>query len=294
MTILWVVALLVLVLNLPFGFWRAGVEKFGWRWFVAVHAPVPLVIGLRVWAGVGWGLSTVPVLVGGYFAGQFLGGRLRTWSRRRARNDASARATRVRWIPVAIVVVGLAVAPAYVRAYRVHGASEAPTFRVGDLIVVNKAAYDLRVPYTGMSLSAWSSPRAGDVVLLQMPDRPYVVFRRIVAGAGDVVEIRDSRLTVNGISASYEALDPEAFAGLAEENLIGSIVEIERGHGPPHPVTYTPGSCNRSTHGPVTVPPGHFFSLGDNRDHCRDSRYYGPLPREWIVGKVVGVLSQAG
>jgi len=75
---LWIVAALVLAVNLPFGFWRAGVEKFTLPWFVAVHAPVPLVIGLRLLAGLRWQISTLPLLVGAFFLGQFLGGKLRS------------------------------------------------------------------------------------------------------------------------------------------------------------------------------------------------------------------------
>lgn len=71
------VACATLVLNLPFGFWRAGVRKFSPAWFVAVHAPVPLIVMLRMAAGVNWRLSTFPVLVGAFFGGQFLGSRLR-------------------------------------------------------------------------------------------------------------------------------------------------------------------------------------------------------------------------
>jgi hypothetical protein len=80
---LWTVAIAVLLLNLPFGFWRAGVKRFTLPWFVAVHAPVPFVIGLRVLGGLGWRLSTVPVLVAAFVTGQFVGGRLRRfWDRR--------------------------------------------------------------------------------------------------------------------------------------------------------------------------------------------------------------------
>lgn len=75
---LWAVAALVLLLNVPFGFWRARVRKFSVPWFVAVHAPVPLVIGLRVVSGLGWQLATLPVLVGAFLAGQWIGGRLRS------------------------------------------------------------------------------------------------------------------------------------------------------------------------------------------------------------------------
>ncbi len=73
------VACMVLLMNLPFGFWRAGVRRFTLPWFLAVHAPVPLVVGLRVLAGLGWRLSTVPVLAIAFLAGQMLGGRLHQW-----------------------------------------------------------------------------------------------------------------------------------------------------------------------------------------------------------------------
>jgi len=77
MSRLLVVALGVFVVNVPFGFWRAGVRKLSARWFVAVHAPVPLVVAMRSAAGLGFKLATFPILVGAYFAGQFTGGKLR-------------------------------------------------------------------------------------------------------------------------------------------------------------------------------------------------------------------------
>jgi hypothetical protein len=72
------VAAATLVLNLPFGFWRAGVRKFSPAWFLAVHAPVPLIVGMRLAADLGWRLSTFPILIGAFFGGQFIGGRIRT------------------------------------------------------------------------------------------------------------------------------------------------------------------------------------------------------------------------
>ena len=80
---LWSVASAVLLLNLPFGFWRASVRKFSFPWIVAVHAPVPCVIALRLLSGLGWRLQTFPVMVGAFFAGQYLGGKLRGWWIRR-------------------------------------------------------------------------------------------------------------------------------------------------------------------------------------------------------------------
>jgi hypothetical protein len=78
---LWSVAGAIVVLNLPFGFWRAGTRKFTLPWFLAVHVPVPLAVGLRIAIGMGWRLATLPVFVGAFFAGQFLGGRLRRAAR---------------------------------------------------------------------------------------------------------------------------------------------------------------------------------------------------------------------
>ena len=79
-----VVAVAVFLVNLPFGFWRAGAARFSWRWFLAVHAPVPVVVGLRIASGLGWQLFTIPILLGAFFAGQLAGGRLHdTWARRR-------------------------------------------------------------------------------------------------------------------------------------------------------------------------------------------------------------------
>ncbi len=72
------VAVAVLTLNVPFGYWRAGCEKFSARWIIAVHAPVPMVLALRISSGLGWQLSTFPVMIAAYFAGQYLGGVLRS------------------------------------------------------------------------------------------------------------------------------------------------------------------------------------------------------------------------
>jgi hypothetical protein len=74
---LWTVALLVFLLNLPFGYWRASTKKFSRQWMLAIHLPVPLVVALRIWSGLGWKPLSFPVLIGAFFLGQFVGGRLR-------------------------------------------------------------------------------------------------------------------------------------------------------------------------------------------------------------------------
>jgi hypothetical protein len=78
------VALAILVLNLPFGWWREGTRKLSLPWFLAVHVPVPLAVGLRFASGLGFRLATLPLFVAAFFGGQFLGGRLRRRSARAA------------------------------------------------------------------------------------------------------------------------------------------------------------------------------------------------------------------
>jgi hypothetical protein len=73
---LWEVALAVLLLNIPFGFWRDGTKRFSLPWFLAVHLPVPMVVALRILSALGWRLITFPVLIGSFFLGQFLGGKV--------------------------------------------------------------------------------------------------------------------------------------------------------------------------------------------------------------------------
>ena len=80
------VASFVVLLNLPFGYWRANVQKFSFPWFLSVHTPVPFVITLRMLSGLGWQLATLPIMLAAYFGGQFVGGKLH--SLRAARNSA--------------------------------------------------------------------------------------------------------------------------------------------------------------------------------------------------------------
>jgi hypothetical protein len=82
------VAASVLALNLPFGFWRAGTRRFTGPWILAVHVPVPIVVGLRLLSGLGWHLATFPVLVGAFVTGQFVGGRIRRFADRVADEPA--------------------------------------------------------------------------------------------------------------------------------------------------------------------------------------------------------------
>ena len=81
---IWIIVLAVFVLNIPFGYWRASVRKLSAQWFFAVHVPVPIAIGLRLLAGLAWRWTTFPLFVGAFLGGQFVGGRLHRFQKRRA------------------------------------------------------------------------------------------------------------------------------------------------------------------------------------------------------------------
>ena len=80
------------------------------------------------------------------------------------------------------------------------------------------------------------------------------------------------------------------FADVDPRNKIGTVVELEHGAGPAHWITYTPSVCGVASAAPVEVPGGHYFVLGDNRDHCLDSRRVGPVDHRWLRGKLVATL----
>jgi hypothetical protein len=76
MKLAWIAAI-VLILNIPFGYWRASAKRFSAQWILAIHIPVPMVVALRIYSGLGWRMATFPVLIGAFLLGQFIGGRLR-------------------------------------------------------------------------------------------------------------------------------------------------------------------------------------------------------------------------
>jgi cytochrome b561 len=87
---IWTVAILVFIINLPFGYWRANVRKLSQQWFLAIHIPVPFVIGLRIFAGLGWRVYTFPFVVGAFFLGQLAGSVLLAWWKKWAKGEVGS------------------------------------------------------------------------------------------------------------------------------------------------------------------------------------------------------------
>jgi len=194
---------------------------------------------------------------------------------------------------VAVVFVILVLTPSYLRAYRVGGPSDAPTYLSTDLVLVNKLAYDLRLPYTDIVLLSHSDPERGDVVLYRVPDDTHTVFKRIVGCPGDTVEMVGNHLIINKTPLKYEILNAADYADIGASHGLGSMVEMEKGLGPEHTVSHSGDASRAPSFGPVVVSPGHFFVLGDNRDNSLDSRAYGAISRDTIIGRLGRPLGRA-
>ena len=156
-----------------------------------------------------------------------------------------------------------------------------PTIVEGDRILVNKLAYDFKVPLTHISLHKFADPARGDIVVFDSRAADTRLVKRVIGLPGDVVEMRDNRLTINGIPARYSDLEHEEDATFAIESYLNMSHRIE--------LSRTQVS-RFSTFGPVTVPQDRYLVLGDNRDNSADSRFYGFIPRDEIVGNAKTVV----
>jgi signal peptidase I len=158
-----------------------------------------------------------------------------------------------------------------------------PTIRIGDRIVVNRMAYDLRVPFTHLALLHRAEPQRGDIVVIDSAATGERLVKRIVGLPGDRIALRGNVLYLNGRAATYRAA---SVTGIADDQAQPASYADESIAGRHHLIRlacYLPSPM--SNYGPVTVPAGHYLAMGDNRDDSYDSRYFGFVPREEIVGR---------
>jgi signal peptidase I len=163
------------------------------------------------------------------------------------------------------VALALVLRTFVIQAFRIPSASMEDTLLVGDFLLANKFLYGAKVPFTDWRLPAIREPRPGDIIIFQYPREPGRDFvKRCVAGPGQRVEVRNKVLFVDG----ERAVDPP-------RSKYTDVRVFKRGsnHG------------NRDNFGPASVPPGHYFMMGDNRDNSEDSRSWGFLPYGLIKGK---------
>jgi signal peptidase I len=164
-----------------------------------------------------------------------------------------------------------------------------PSILEGEMVYVNKLAYDLKVPFTTVRLSSWGNPVRGDVVVFFSPVDGTRLVKRVIGVPGDRVQLKNDVLYLNGVPQQYSAADSAPFRHDVFEDA-NPVVAIEHLEAADHYVLGLPGRGALRNFGPITVPPGQYFMLGDSRDNSADSRYIGPIPRSAIVGRVPRVI----
>jgi signal peptidase I len=166
-----------------------------------------------------------------------------------------------------------------------------PTIVEGDRVFVNKLAYDLKVPFTTWHLAQWSNPKRGDIDVFYSPADGIRLVKRVIGLPGDTVELVDERLYINGIPSAYEPL-PESAGRYLPATRMGPRVFVAESapKSPVHALTLLPRVRARRSFGPLTVPAGQYFMMGDNRDDSNDSRYWGTVDRSKIVGRASMVV----
>jgi len=191
--------------------------------------------------------------------------------------------------------------------FKIPSSSMVPTLQVGDLILVNKFTYGIRLPILNKKIIEVNQPQRGDVMVFKYPkDVSLDYIKRVVGVPGDKIVYKNKRLTINGEALSYKQLpdylDEEhlSYSQQYQENLSGvehRILNDERAPSyVPNPDAFPQHElCTYDLEGfACTVPPGHYFMMGDNRDNSLDSRYWGFVPDQNIVGKAFFVWMNLG
>jgi signal peptidase I len=191
--------------------------------------------------------------------------------------------------------------------FKIPSGSMIPTLQIGDLILVNKFHYGIRLPVANTKVTAGNPVQRGDVMVFRYPPKPSVDYiKRVVGIPGDEVAYLNKKLTINGQPVASEAL-PEYFDESVmryfqheRESLPGKTHQIILDKDRP---AFIPGvdefpfrdQCRYNVEGVVCkVPEGHYFMMGDNRDNSLDSRYWGFVPDKNIVGKAFFVWMNFG
>lgn len=163
---------------------------------------------------------------------------------------------------VVAIILALFIRTFIVQAFKIPSGSMKPTLLIGDHILVNKFIYGVKLPIMRKTLVPVKQPKRGDVIVFRFPEDPDKDFiKRVVGVAGDIVEGRDKKIYLNGQLQSHD------YAVNTDWHVIAGSLQP------------------RDNFGPVTVPEGFLFVMGDNRDHSYDSRFWGFVDLEEVKGK---------
>ncbi|XOZ35212.1 signal peptidase I [Halomonadaceae bacterium KBTZ08] len=179
-----------------------------------------------------------------------------------------------------ILLVVLLLRSFLVEPFQIPSGSMLPTLEVGDFILVNKFTYGLRVPVAHWELLDLGDPKRGDIMVFHYPEEPSVNYiKRVVGLPGDRIAYEGKRLYVNG-----EPVSSTFVAGLREQELHREQLGRHQFR-----TLYAQRPTDPKAEGEWTVPEGHYFVMGDNRDNSRDSRYWGMVPDRYVVGKAFAI-----
>lgn len=167
-----------------------------------------------------------------------------------------------------------------------------PNLLEGDVVLVNRLAYDLKLPLSDVVLAHLGDPKRGDIVTFTSPADGKRLIKRLVALPGDVVVMRNKQLLINGRQAEYQLQD-EAIEPMGNGVTLTVRHLTERLGDEQRTVQWLPALSNASSFGPITVPAGQYMMLGDNRDNSADSRYIGFIPRDVLIGRAERILVSA-
>lgn len=166
-----------------------------------------------------------------------------------------------------------------------------PNLLEGDVVLVNRLAYDVKLPLTDIVVAPIAEPQRGDIVTFSSPKDGVRMIKRIVGLPGDTVEMRAEALFVNGLAAEYAA--PELVLEASDAGTLRAVRLTETLGADARRIQLLSGVPARDTFGPVSVPAGHYLMLGDNRDNSADSRYFGFVPRHLLIGQAKRILVSA-
>ncbi len=171
----------------------------------------------------------------------------------------------------------------------VPSGSMKPTILEGDRIFVNKLAYDLKIPFTTWHIWEWGEPERGDIVVFFSPADEKRLVKRVIGVPGDKIEMKDGQIYINGEEQLYEPIDDEQVVQF-ENNLKRKYSFVNETLGcTTHLMMISKERSSVRSFGPVHLKENQYFMMGDNRDRSYDSRYFGFVDRDRIVGRVLAV-----